>query len=257
MLRRSLIIILSIYSLNAIAKSTCEIDNPPSSNLYMATKWYRDSSEQRAIYIQTFRLATQEIQQQVTEQKLKPKTWGVVMDIDETILDNSNYQVSLVQNCSNFNPTTWDKFVKTEVSTPTPGAVAFTNKIHSLGGIVNLVSGRTENLRAATESNLNKYKFAYDQVILAKPGENGMEKLKLFNSITTGNPPSKIKSKQNIIAYFGDNIQDFPNMEQKTMIRQDINSDAYDKFGVKYFILPNPMYGTWPTNQYKKAITHE
>ena len=125
MLRHNLIITLSIISLNAFAqpessvstiplmvKSTCEINNPPSSNLYMATKWYRNSSEQKAIYIQTFRLATGEIEKQVKAQKLKPNTWGVVMDIDETILDNSNYQASLVENCSNFSPTTWNNFGK-------------------------------------------------------------------------------------------------------------------------------------------------
>ena len=263
MLRRSLVIALSLVSFNAFAnvdssapvpalpliKSTCEINNPQSSNLYMATKWYRDSSEQRAIYIQTFRLAAKEIQEQVKMQKLKPKTWGVVMDIDETILDNSDYQESLVENCSNFSPKTWSAFVKSEVSTPTPGAVEFTKKIHDLGGVVNLVTGRTENLREATVSNLNKYGFAYDQIILATSGTNGMEKNKLFNSIRQGVTPSQIKTKQDIIAYFGDNIQDFPNVEQKTMITQDVNSDAYNKFGAQYFVLPNPMYGTWPKNK--------
>ena len=271
MLRRSLIISLSALSLTAFAnntessiivvpatiKPTCEINNPQSSNLYMATKWYRNSSEQRAIYIQTFRLASQEIQKQVKTQKLKAKTWGIVMDIDETILDNSDYQASLVTNCSSFSPVTWDKFVKTEVSTPTPGSVEFTKKIRALGGRINLVSGRTENLRTATTDNLDKYGFAYDQIILATHGDNGMEKMKLFNSITNGIIPSQIKIKQNIIAYFGDNIQDFPNIEQKTMIKQDVNSDAYNKFGVQYFVLPNPMYGTWPKNKHNESSVNE
>lgn len=46
-----------------------------------------------------------------------------------------------------------------------------------------------------------------------------------------------------IIAYFGDNIQDFPAMSQEKMKTAD--DSQFDVFGSKYFILPNPMYGSW------------
>lgn len=46
-----------------------------------------------------------------------------------------------------------------------------------------------------------------------------------------------------VIAYFGDNIQDFPNLKQKNMQKAD--AKAFKKFGSKYFIMPNPMYGSW------------
>ena len=234
-----------------VNQSTCIVGDPVSSNLYMAVKWYRNSSEQKAIYLQIFRLAAQEIQAEVKEKKFKPKTWGVTMDIDETILDNSDYQAMLAAKCASFNPVTWKNFIETEASTAIPGAVEFTKEIHSLGGRINLVSGRTEDLRKATISNLNKYGFVYDQVILSTPNVNGMEKNHLFNAIAEGKLPSQIKDKQNIIAYLGDNIQDFPNSEQSVMIKQSTSSSAYAKFGRQYFVFPNPMYGTWPKNEYK------
>ena len=56
--------------------------------------------------------------------------------------------------------------------------------------------------------------------------------------------------KRQVLGYFGDNIQDFPNIMQADAIKQDPNSDFYTKFGQEYFSLPNPGYGSWEHNQF-------
>jgi predicted secreted acid phosphatase len=49
---------------------------------------------------------------------------------------------------------------------------------------------------------------------------------------TPGNPPLKV------LIWVGDNIQDFPNLTQAS-------PGNPGDFGVRYFVLPNPMYGSW------------
>ena len=47
-----------------------------------------------------------------------------------------------------------------------------------------------------------------------------------------------------VVAWVGDNILDFPGMSQAA--RQDPAMLA--PFGSRWFILPNPMYGSWERN---------
>jgi hypothetical protein len=52
--------------------------------------WYRDSAEQKAVYIETYRAAA--VAARNLSQGLVPLSWGVILDIDETVLDNSDYE---------------------------------------------------------------------------------------------------------------------------------------------------------------------
>ena len=44
------------------------------------------------------------------------------------------------------------------------------------------------------------------------------------------------------VAFVGDNILDFPNLSQAAVKKDDT---ALAPFGIRYFLLPNPMYGSW------------
>ncbi len=52
---------------------------------------------------------------------------AVVLDIDETVLDNSLYQAWLVRTGSAFSLKTWNEFCNAKVSRAVAGAVAFTH----------------------------------------------------------------------------------------------------------------------------------
>ena len=43
----------------------------------------------------------------------------------------------------------------------------------------------------------------------------------------------------------GDNVQDFPGLSQA--IRKE-GDEAFAPFGARFFVLPNPMYGSWDRN---------
>ena len=211
-----------------------------------AIKWYRDSAERNAIYHEVFLLGGNAIKQKVTKEKLKPHKWGVVFDIDETLLDNSQWNF---QHDIHGNPQEWNDFAGLGISLKTPGAAKLTNEIHKLGGYVNLVSNRPATILAATEKNLKHEGIYYDQILLdtSKSTEWNVDKNSRFDAIIKGKAPSKFSSIK-IIAWFGDNIQDFPHVKQAKIYKQNMHGAAYDPFGTTYFVIPNPMYGSWENN---------
>ncbi len=216
---------------------------------YDADKWYRDSAERDAIYREVFLLGEEQIQQQVNSQHLKPHTWGVIFDIDETLLDNSKWQYS---HDTQGSKRSWDAYAATAQSVALPDAKEFTRKIHQMGGYVDMVTNRGIHLAAATQKNLNDQGIYYDQILFDTTNtETSMvDKNPRFTAIIEGKAPSNLPSHK-ILAWFGDNIQDFPNLWQKQMIQRNPDGTAFAKFGIIYFALPNPMYGSWEINKYK------
>ena len=215
---------------------------------YDAVKWYRNSAEVYAHYRQIFLMAGNIIQQKVLAEKLKPHQWGVIFDIDETILNNSrwNYEHDILGKKED-----WDAFAARAISLDTPGAKELINRIHALGGYVDMVTNRKGFLKAATEKNLRDRGLYFDQVLyyIGKPTTNWYpDKNSRFQAIIAGKSPAIIPAHK-VVAWLGDNIQDMPNIKQTEMIKKDPYGSAYDKFGVTYFSLPNPMYGSWEYNK--------
>ena len=238
-------------------KSTCIPGNFKSSQGYDATMWYRDSAEKVALYNQAFALGLEKIKAKVNSDHLKSGKWGIILDIDKTVLDNTELQKRLVMSCNKFSESTRYNFMEEEVSVATPGASNLTCSVQKLGGKVSLISNRNgsfdDKILKATIANLKKANICFDNVILAK-NQKDDDKNPRFEAVATGNYDGLISysklSPLKVIAYFGDNIQDFPKIKQVDAIKQDPNGEFYKKFGQEYFSLPNPTYGSWQRNQF-------
>lgn len=265
-MKRLIFVMTNLLATAAFADtaSTCVMNMPQTSNAYQAVQWYRDSAERNAIYREVFLVGTQKVKMMVKHQHLKPQQWGVIFDIDETLLDNSAYAYQGVLNCQGYNKSGFSAFQMTAVSTALPGAVKITCDIQKMGGYVTLVSNRDgsyvdlatqKTLLEATIDNLHKQGICFNQVVLASSPSDS-NKTPRFEAVQTGDYPkgmvySNKLPAHSVIAYFGDNIQDFPNTFQAEMIKQDPNSSAYDLFGKQYFALPNPTYGSWQANAFQ------
>lgn len=145
-----------------------------------------------------------------------------------------------------------------KLSIATPGAHNFTCNIQKSGGKIILVTNRDgtfdSKIQTATVENLKSAGICFDNVVFAN-GPKDNDKTPRFYAVQRGDY-SKILStnklpKLSILAYFGDNIQDFPNIKQSEAIQQDPNGDYFKNFGQEYFSLPNPTYGSWEKNQFK------
>src|SRR5512141_2447253 len=56
-----------------------------------AIRWARTSAEHRASFLQVYATATARVEAEAATHA--PGTWGVVLDADETVIDNSTYQL--------------------------------------------------------------------------------------------------------------------------------------------------------------------
>jgi Predicted secreted acid phosphatase len=55
----------------------------------MAVVWYQTSAEVKALYVQGYNVARDNLATKLATQSEKPK--AIILDIDETVLDNSPY----------------------------------------------------------------------------------------------------------------------------------------------------------------------
>lgn len=204
--------------------------------LLMATVYQQQSPEYKAIALQTYKLAKYKLQGLTL---FNDSIYGkaVVLDLDETVLDNSPYQAKcIIENVS--YPEYWEEWINEENAALIPGVAGFLNYADSLGFKIFYVSNRRKKYLQQTINNMNKFNLpAVDSThIILREDES-----------------SKIKRRKDILENYeitlliGDNLNDFSGDFEL----EDNNSriekvfDLEEKFVDKFIILPNPMYGEW------------
>lgn len=212
----------------------------PSRPLPNDIAWFRRSAEYRALTRQAYRVATDRLPE--LSRGLDAKSWAVILDADETILDNSEYQRRRFVLDSGYTDASWNVWVFERAATAVPGAPEFLRRVKALGGRVAIVTNRAESLCNATRENLRTIGVEPDLLLCQPPGES--DKNPRFQRIQNGSAAPGVPALT-VVAWVGDNILDFPNMSQAART----NPSALAEFGVRYFILPNPMYGSWQQNK--------
>lgn len=199
-------------------------------------RWFRTSTEYRALARQAYQVAGDRLPE--LARGLPQQSWAVILDADETVLDNSEYQRRRAVVDSNYTEASWAAWVHERSASPVPGAPELTRKVHALGGRVAIVTNRADSLCADTRANLQSAAIEAD-IVLCQPRGEG-DKNPRFQRIQNGSAATGVPPLT-VVAWFGDNILDFPGMSQAA--RNDPRSLA--EFGKRFFILPNPMYGSW------------
>ena len=198
--------------------------------------WFRTAAEYRALTISAYLAATGAV---TAAAQGKPKDgWAVVLDADETVLDNSVFQRDLVRGGGPFSEEIWATFVRKRSAVPVSGAQAFLDRVKELGGRIAIVTNRLSNLCEDTRENFRLQSLPFD-VILCR--ENTSDKNPRYQSVASGAAFADGKPRE-VLAFVGDNIQDFPNLKQSL---RDEPESAFADFGRRFFIMPNPMYGSW------------
>nr|MCU0733834.1 hypothetical protein [Hyphomonas sp.] len=82
------------------------------------------------------------------------KSWAVVLDLDETVLNNVDYQISREAIGEGFTPESWHAWTQEARATLVPGAEEFIAAVNAAGGHVAFVTNRTDTEQLATENNL-------------------------------------------------------------------------------------------------------
>jgi 5'-nucleotidase (lipoprotein e(P4) family) len=223
------------------AATPAPVAAPATDHPSLAIHWVRDSAEYRAAAIQTYRLAAAELERLAGV--LTPGRWAVALDADETVIDNSLHEKELRERGERFNRASWKAWVERQKAPPVPGAVGFLTTVHRLGGRIAIVTNRDHDLCPDTEENFHRYGIPYD-LMLCKPASGKSAKQPRWDAVEAGTAAPGVQPLE-IVLYVGDNIQDFPRLDQD--LRRGPEG-AFADFGSVYFILPNPMYGSWVDN---------
>ncbi len=203
--------------------------------------WLRDSAEYRAITIQTYRLALEAAARVAAGRPAG--SWGVSVDADETILDNSTYEIELQRQGLVHTDAAWKAWVKRGERTAVLGAATFLAGVQKLGGRVAVVTNTVQSLCPDVAANLGAIPLPYDLLVCrADDGEDRKESR--WKSVADGTARPDLGPVE-LLLWVGDNIQDFP--DQSQALRSQPES-AFSEFGVRFFALPNPIYGTWEKN---------
>jgi acid phosphatase len=164
----------------------------------------------------------------------------VILDADETILDNSLEAKERVAEGRRFEAAAWSAFVRRRVSTAVPGARSFLESVRNLGGVIAVVTNRDESLCHDTRENLLAEGLAFD-VVLCRPDGGSSDKAQRFERVASGQATPGT-GPLDVVAFVGDNILDFPGGSQAL---RDAPDEALADFGRRFFLLPNPVYGSW------------
>lgn len=202
--------------------------------------WVRNAVEYQAQSLQTFRAATRRVEE--LTQGRAPGTWAVSVDGDETIIDNSTYMKELALRGLEHSPERWAKWVRRVEAPPLPGAAEFLTRVRQLGGRIAVVTNRSQALCSETEADFRKYEIPYDFMLCLKEGESSQKEPRYEavqkGSASLGVPPLEI------VVWVGDNIGDFPDLAQDARFKPE----QLRLFGDRYFMIANPMYGSWEEN---------
>ena len=210
--------------------------------------WARNSAEIQALYLQIYQEAGEALVDLAADRT--PFTWAVVIDADETLIDNSQYQKERALQGLGFTYDSWHEWVRREEATALPGAREFLEAVRGLGGKVAVVTNRSEAVCGPTESNLRKLRLAFD-IVLCKPLEGPSGKALRWQAVEKGTASRSLPPLE-IVMWVGDNIEDFPGGSQALAAGPEGTDPdmrrTLTRFGYDFFILPNPMYGSWEDN---------
>jgi 5'-nucleotidase (lipoprotein e(P4) family) len=206
-----------------------------SSQQLLSDLWFQTSGEAKALYYQGYNIGTMRLDQ--TLDKGTEKKPAVVLDLDETVFDNSPYQAYTAKENKEY-PDQWDKWVASAKAKALPGAIDFLNHADKKGVDIYYISNRKESQKEATIKNLQLIgapQATPDHVLLQQPEEKGKE-----------NRRQQVAKNHQILLFFGDNLSDFSGFEGKELTeRNAMVEQMKSQFGDKLIIFPNPMYGDW------------
>ncbi len=209
----------------------------------MATLYNHYAAEYKAIAHQAYNLAQLRIDQLKDRLPHDGKRWAVVVDIDETLLDNSPYEAQSIS-CDKAYPACWDSWMNAARAKAIPGAVSFLHYAESNGFAVFYVSNRREKYLNQTLENLKQQGFPH--------ADAAHVLLRTARSAVNPNPSSKEsrrtqieKRGYEIALLLGDNLGDFYEDGQTPADRRRLMEAHRSEFGKRFIVLPNAMYGNW------------
>lgn len=258
---RACIFFFGLFSLFGCAQDT----KPSIAEGLDSTLWVQTSTEYAMACQQAYQMAAMHLDAAIADKKwtaaveqtgeFDKKSPAIILDVDETVLNNILFQGTLINENKSYSDPLWDVWLKEQAATEIPGSLNFIKQARAKGVTVFYVTNRTCLERggnadpcpqkADTIANLKALGFpdvTPETMFLKKEKATwGSEK----------EPRRKlIADDYRIIMLFGDDLGDFlPNVKKgpnATPEKRLARASEYSAWwGSRWFMLPNPTYGSW------------
>jgi len=259
MTSRFLLILAAVTAAGCAARTAAPAGAPATATSPIrhenlnAVLWIQSSLEYEATALQAYRLAQLQL-----DAALKDPAWtaaleqtgdtstlppAVIVDVDETVLDNSVYQARMVRDRTEFSTGTWDPWVMEARATAIPGAREFAQYAARRGVTVFYITNRTGNIEEATRRNLAAEGFpvahAVDTVLTR--GERPE-----WQASAKGPRRAHVARDFRVLLLVGDDLGDFVTDPSGTPQERRARTAPHDDWwGRRWIMLPNPTYGSW------------
>lgn len=244
---------LGLLLAGCLLATAAQAQEPAANDGTNATYWMQNAVEYKANTTALYALAMMRLNQAMSDPTwtaapeeqgsgYEKKPVAVILDVDETVLDNSPYQAWIVEKGQHYSSKTWAPFVNTETSRAIPGSLDFINYAASREVAVFYVSNRKAPEEAATRANLAALGYPVgdeeDRVLLRNEKEAwGSDK---------GTRRAEVAKKYRIALLIGDNLGDFLDDVDVSPAERLAMFDANAAhWGRDWIMLPNPSYGSW------------
>jgi 5'-nucleotidase (lipoprotein e(P4) family) len=224
----------------------------PADNEYQvgAILWAQSSGEVRALYYQAYTLARMMLDQDLKTKRKDKRKRAVVVDVDETILDNSPFQAGLVKARKEYSQHDWAAWTSAAQAAALPGAVEFLRYADAKGVRVFYITNRKIEEKEGTAKNLRQAGFP-----------NVTDETLLLRTDTSSKEPrrQKVAEQYRIVLLMGDNLNDFADVFEKKTVAERLAAveQNKDQFGTHFIVLPNAMYGDWESAIYNNLAPNE
>jgi acid phosphatase len=238
---------------------------PPPDDSLNATVWYQTSVERDLVYRGIYRAAGTRLDAALADKDWDalpkedrdndPRTLppAIIVDVDETVLDNSPTQVRQILGGSSFNARDWGEWVDQRAAKALPGAAEFLREAAAKGVTVFYISNRDADQAEATFDNLRSTGFPINdskQFLGAGMAVAGCDQ--------KGNAKScrrrLVGRSYRVLMQFGDQVGDFVSIADNTRDgRREAIAPYLDWIGERWWALPNPLYGSWESALFHKG----
>jgi len=233
---------------------------PPANDQLDAVLWTQTSIEHELIYRQVFASATRQLDAALADPSwdalpLPPRNLSglppaVVVDIDETVLDNVPLNARDILTNQVYSYDRWNTWVDQAKAQALPGAVEFLQAADKKGITVYYITNREHSQVQATVNNLRLRGFpvAHNEQVLAASTPTGHCEQAGYGKNCRR---QWVASHARVLMLAGDSFGDFVQAEHNTLAAQRKAAAPYLAWlGQRWFLLPNPTYGNWYSAPY-------
>ena len=180
------------------------------------------------------------------------KSPAIILDVDETVLDNSNFQARTILSGLSY-PNGWAEWVNESNAGAVEGVYDFLHFADKKGVKIYYLTNRLESFREATKKNILKLglPFEDDSVLLMRSEENLRDKT---------DRRKKIANENRVVLIIGDQLTDFISTKEAYVFhteRKKLAKKYSDLWGTKWFLVTNPTYGRWELSIYEDYPSSE